>query len=260
MNRALFLIILLACPAAAAADRPDPAGDDPIATDRPDFTETAESVPLGRIQLEGGYTFSRVEDEKAHTLGELLLRIATGRRTEARIGINSYNWIKHSGGNESGLEDATLGFKVKLLDGSESPGFGRPNIALIGHTTVPTGGRGFREDNLQPEVKLCFAWDLTERLAMGSNLNYGWASDGGARFGQFSGTLSFGYSLNSRTGAYVEYFAFLPSAKDGPNANFIDGGLTYLVNSDYQLDIRAGFGLNSARPDYFVGAGLGMRW
>ena len=234
------------------------AQDDPIATDRPDFTETAESVPFGRIQLEGGYTFATVDDERSHSLGELLLRIATGRRTEARIGINSYSWVRSSAGRVSGFEDPTLGFKAKLRDGA--PGFRTPTIAVIGHTTIPTGSCGFREDNFQPEAKLCFAWDLAERLAMGSNLNYAWASEDGARFGQFSGTLAFGYSVNDRMGAFLEYFTFVPAGKGGPNANYIDGGFTFLVNNDYQLDVRAGFGLNSARPDYFIGAGFGRRW
>ena len=260
MIRVVLLIVMFVCPMWARGQNPPAPSDDPIATDRPDFTETAESVPFGRIQLEGGYTFGRLEDEKSHSLGELLVRIATGRRTEARIGLNSYSWVRGPGGRMSGFEDMTLGFKAKVLDGAESPGFGKPNVAVIGHTTLPTGSRGFRENSLQPEAKLCFAWDLTDRLAMGSNLNYGWPTEGGDRFGQFTGTLAFGYSLNDRAGAFLELFTFAPASNDGPNATYLDGGFTYLINNDYQLDIRAGIGLNSAKPDYFVGAGFGHRW
>jgi hypothetical protein len=247
---------LLACSVALAQGR----AEEPIATDRPDFTETAESVPLGRIQLEVGYTFARLSDERAHTLGEFLLRIATGRRTEARIGINSYSWVRSSSGRMSGLEDSTLGFKLELADGAETPGFGRPAVALIGQTTIPTGAPGFRENSLQPEAKLCLAWDLCENLSLGSNLNYGWPSEGGSRFGQFSGTLAFGYSLNARMGAFIEYFTFAPASQGGPNSSYVDGGFTYLVNDDFQLDFRAGLGLNSSSPEYFIGAGFGIRW
>ncbi|MFQ5990494.1 MAG: hypothetical protein ACE5K9_11330 [Candidatus Methylomirabilales bacterium] len=32
---------------------------DPLVTDRPDFTESTETVAPGRFQIEAGYTFSR---------------------------------------------------------------------------------------------------------------------------------------------------------------------------------------------------------
>ena len=35
------------------------AGDDPLVTDRPDFTESAVTVTRGRTQIEMGYTFSQ---------------------------------------------------------------------------------------------------------------------------------------------------------------------------------------------------------
>jgi hypothetical protein len=249
----IAFVLLPVC--ALADDEPEP-----IETDRPDFTETARTVPFRRIQLEGGYTFSRMGDEKAHSLGELLLRIATGRRTEARIALNSYTWLHSAGGIAAGLEDVTLGMKVELARAGERPCLLRPDAALILETDVPTGSSAFRENNLQPGAKLCLAWDLAERLGIGSNINYVWASEGGRRFSQWAGTLSLAYDLSDRVGAYLEYFTFLPGSRGGPSANYLDSGITYLVNNDFQLDARAGMGLNSAKPDYFVGIGAARRW
>ena len=31
----------------------------PLVTDRPDFTESAVGVPIGRVQIEAGYTWTR---------------------------------------------------------------------------------------------------------------------------------------------------------------------------------------------------------
>ncbi len=239
------------------------AGDDkkePIATDRPDFTETAETVPFGMSQIESGYTFSRNGAERAHSIGELLLRIATGRRTELRLGINSFAAALGPGRNLSGFEDMSVGFKLKLIDGDLSNGFRRPNVALIGGVTVPTGSSAYRENTVQPESKLCLAWQLSERVSLGSNLNYGLPTENGSRFSQFSGTLSFGYALSNRHAAYLEYFAFIPGGRGGPNTSYLDGGMTFLVNDDFQLDARAGIGMNSTSPDYFVGLGAARRW
>lgn len=233
---------------------------EPIVTDRPDFTESVETVPARRVQLETGYTFARAGREKDHALGELLLRVATGPRAELRLGINSYGWTRGPGGNASGFEDASLGFKVRLSDGSGRLGLGRPAISLIGATSLPTGSRAYRERNFQPEAKLCLGWDLSERLALSSNLNYAYASEDGKRFGQFSGSVSFGFGLTERLGSYLEYFGFSPGGRGGPSTNYLNGGLTYLVTNDYQLDVRAGVGLNGAGADNFVGIGAARRW
>jgi len=42
--------------------------------------------------------------------------------------------------------------------------------------------------------------------------------------------------------------------------HYFDGGLTYLISSDVQWDLRAGLGLNDAADDFFVGTGLSIRF
>jgi hypothetical protein len=70
-----------------------------------------------------------------------------------------------------------------------------------------------------------------------------------------------GYKLTEKWGAYIEYFGFVPASDDGPNASFFDGGFTYLVTNDLQLDARAGVGVfNADSPDYFTGVGVSWRW
>ncbi|MCL7971660.1 MAG: hypothetical protein M8866_06160, partial [marine benthic group bacterium] len=49
--------------------------DDPMITDRPDFTESASTVAPGRFQFELGYTFTRSGSENRHNFGELLVRL-----------------------------------------------------------------------------------------------------------------------------------------------------------------------------------------
>lgn len=265
-NRAVTISLLMlatgiACPGYAQNASPTPATvPDPIVTDRPDFTESTEVVPLRRSQLEGGVSYSRAGSESGYALGEFLLRVATGPRAEFRLGLNSYALARAPTGNTAGLEDLSVGMKVKLADGSPTFGLRQPAIALILATSLPTGATAYREKNLQPEAKLCLAWGLSERLQMSSNLNYAYASQGGARFGQFSATLSFGYGLSERVACYAEYFGFVPGERDGANQNFLNGGFTYLVTPDYQLDARAGLGMNSTRPDGFFGLGASRRW
>ena len=234
--------------------------NEPIVTDRPDFTESPETVPPGRAQLEGGVTFTRTGEDEERAPGELLLRLATGPRTELRVNAGSYLLTRGPEGRASGFEDITLGFKVKLRDASRRYGVGVPDIALIAETTLPTGARTFRENTLQPEAKLCLGWDLSERVALSSNLNFAYPSEEGERFSELSGSVSVSNSFTERTGGYLELFGFAPGGKSRPNTSYVNGGLTYLVNNDYQLDARAGVGLNGYGDDYFLGLGAARRW
>lgn len=233
---------------------------EPIETDRPDFTETARTVPAGRIQIEGGYTFARIGEDEEQAVGELLIRIATGARTELRVNAGSYALLRGPGGRASGFEDIAIGFKVELRDASRAFGLGLPDLALVAETTLPTGASAFGENETQPEVKLALAWDLSPRVSLGSNLNFAWPSEEGERYTEPAGSLTVGFSLAERTGAYLELFGFAPSGRARPNSSYADGGLTYLVNDDFQLDARVGAGLSGARPDYFFGVGASRRY
>jgi hypothetical protein len=193
------------------------------------------------------------------SVGELLLRVATGRRTEARIAINSYVFSAGSG-VAHGMEDLNLGMKLRLADSTERFCLTRPAVSLIVETSLPTGSSAFRSNEMQPGAKILLSWDLSEAWSLSSNLNYTYASDAGKRFDQWSASLSLGRSLTDRMSAYLEAFSFLPGGPGGPNAHYLNGGLTYLINPDFQLDFRVGAGLNSPRPDDFIGVGAARRW
>ena len=48
------------------------------------------------------------------------------------------------------------------------------------------------------------------------------------------------------------------AASNAPE-HYLDGGLTFLLTDDLQLDWRAGFGLNDASDDFFTGVGFVFR-
>jgi hypothetical protein len=230
---------------------------EPLVTDRPDFTESTETVAPGRLQLEAGYTFTRRDEDIEHSVPEFLLRVGLQERLELRLTLNALA-VDVVDADAQGFQDLTLGTKIKLVEGAADFDLIRPHIGLIVQTTLPTG---LGEDEMQPEVILAFAWDLSDRFSLGSNLNYAYPSENGARFHQFSGSLVLGYQLTEKWGTYIEYFGFVPASLDGPNESFFDGGFTYLVNDDLQLDARAGVGaFNGRSPDYFVGVGVSWRF
>jgi hypothetical protein len=245
----------------ALAAAPCSAQDGALVTDRPDFTESALSVLPGVVQVEAGYTWTRNDGVDVHSLGEVLLRIGVLPRAEVRVGLNSFAW-SDGPSNASGMEDASLGVKVELTPGSNQ-GFQllRPSIALLVSTTLPTGAEEFGETELQPAATLAMSWDLSERLGLGANAGVGAPTLDGDRFGQFSGSLALGASVTEHLGAYGEYYVFAPPGPDAEAAGFLNGGLTWLLGEDFQLDLRAGFGVHGDDADaFFFGGGLATRF
>jgi hypothetical protein len=257
VRRGAAACCLIAASACARGPRPASA---PIVTDRPDFTESPSTVPLGMAQAEAGYTAARDEDMRAQTVGELLVRVGIDERAELRIGVNSYVVADlDGGGRERGYEDPTLGFKLGLVRPDSTASRLVPELSLIGDATIPTRGGPFRESTVQPQALLAASWELGGGATFSANGGYAAATDDGTRFGQRSGSASLGYGFGERTAVFAEYFAFTAGPAGGA-AHYLDGGLTYLLSPELQLDARGGVGANGRSPDGFWGVGVSARW
>jgi len=250
-----LLLILMPCGCLVGADEIPP-----LVTDRPDFTESAETVPRGGIQLEFGYTFGEEGDLKTHALGEVLVRAALVEWAEVRVGLNSWAWADGPDCRCDGLEDSSLGAKFKLADAPDEPGSIRPAVALLVGTSVPTGDDGFGEDEWQPEAKLALAWDLNDRTALSTNVGYAYPSENGEGFSEFSGSLSLGYGLTGSVGCYVEYYQFLRNETGMDDPGFINGGFTWLTGENFQFDWRAGYQVAGDGSEFYTGIGASWRW
>ncbi|NBV41179.1 transporter [bacterium] len=219
-----------------------------IITDRPDFTESTETVGSRTVQLETGYTYTG-DSGGTHTLGEVLVRYGVIGDLELRFILPSYQIQS----DVSGFSDSGIGFKYAISKGKT----GIPDLSVIFETSLPTGETGFRDSDPQITTKLCMGWEIDDRLSGASNLNFGWAGSGDERFTQIAATLSFGYSLSDSTGMYTEYYGFFPNQKLGNNGHLINMGLTYLVNPNFQLDIRIGKSITDS--SWFIGTGVAFR-
>jgi hypothetical protein len=263
--RIRLLAAAIAITAAAPLVAQDLSGlKEPISPDRPNFTNSPDTVAPGHLQVETGYTFTRKGLQKDSSLGELLLRYGIDERCEARLGLNSYHWIDTGVPGErriSGFQDPYAEVKVRLNEAeAEHRAPGVPAMGLLVQTTIPVGARALTSDAWQPRAALALSWELTKSLSLDSNLGCAYLADSGERFTQCFASLSAGVQINDKVNTFFEGFTFSRESAHGSSTQYLDTGLSYLVSNDVQLDVRVGAGLNSPRPNWFTGLGASVRF
>jgi hypothetical protein len=232
----------------------------PIVTDRPDFTESAVTVPQGMIQLEAGQTLTQENRLQSVTFGETLVRVGLSPRVELRVAPNSVALAQDGSVLRLGYEDSGLGFKFAFRDAGEGSKRWIPALALIVDASIPTGAAMFRSEHVLPGVKGLMAWDLTERVAFSSNVNWALAEDAVRTHNEWSVSGSVGVGLTDRWGAYTEYYGFGENVQGWQRRDYLNGGVTFQPVPALQFDARVGMGPSMSRRDYFVGLGLSRRW
>ncbi|RME36648.1 MAG: transporter, partial [Planctomycetota bacterium] len=67
-------------------------------------------------------------------------------------------------------------------------------------------------------------------------------------------------SVTDKLGVYVEYFGFYTQNRHTAPAHSINGGVTYLIHEDFQIDWRIGGGVSDEADDFFTGVGFARRF
>jgi hypothetical protein len=242
---------------------PAPAQTPPLVADRPDQTESSQTVPPGYAQFELGWTY-RKEDDNAkttsHAFPETLVRLGIVERLELRIGFDGYIWADpEDAGRFEGAGDMEIGLKWKLWEEFER----RPQTALLVGTSAPTGEAPFSSRRFDPSLRLAFSHTLNETFSLDYNVAGLWRTEQNAR-GNRDTTASIAYSavlgidLTDTLGTFVEFFGETPTDSGRP-AHALDTGLTYLIADNVQFDVIGGIGLSDEADDWFVGAGVTWR-
>ena len=223
-------------------------------TDRPDQTESAAVVPRGLLQVETGYLFARDGDVDGYAVPGTLFRIGLGGRLELRIGHVGIV----GGAGRYGAGDSELGAKINLI--ARADGW-RPELALLGGLSLPTGDHGFSSDGVDPSFLVAFAHELRPRLSLGYNVGAAWESSADRlnRDAFLMYSLVLGVRLTDRLGTFLELFGDRQTTGTSATSASVDGGLTWLVTDIVQVDVSVGRGLWGPADDVFVGTGLSFR-
>jgi len=236
--------------------------DEPLVSDRPDFTEASTTVGRGVSQLEMGYTFISDDDGagrlRAHSFPEALLRVgAFAEWFEFRFGYK-HGRDKTTTGAGTAIDQTDalyLGIKLGL-----TPQEGiLPEMALVPQMVRTSSN----QDRIEPGVNWLYGWDINDWLSTGgsSQFNRRYDDTTAEPYIEFVQSWTVGYALLPKTSAYTEWFCLVPNGADTDQTqHYFNGGLVYSVTDNLQLDVRAGIGLSRASDDFFGGVGLVTRF
>jgi len=255
--------------AAGLAGAPGVRAEEPLSTDRPDFTESSDVMAPGRWQLETGLQHERTQSDgvQLHTLTTpTLLRLGVGHAMEVRLetdgAVRNDSTDTASGATrrERGCADLSLGLKWRMQEGDEARG--APAIAWLVHVDVDSGSRAFRGQGARPSLRVVAEWELPQEFSVGvmPGLRFD-KGDDGRRFtsGQLSMTVS--RALSPTWHAFAELAgADLGARPQRDPVRFFDTGLTWQAGESLQLDLSVTHGLTPAAPDFAWGVGLSLRF
>ncbi|MBX3119921.1 MAG: transporter [Fimbriimonadaceae bacterium] len=247
------IVPLLTCFALAtvafAQDKATPQG--PIVTDRPDFTESANVVPLRWLQFESGFTYQGIRGGSSISGPEALIRYGMAPRSELRIGIPDYGRLVLLGNSEVGFADGSLGFKFE----TEKPVLGF-DVAVIVETSIPTRG-AFSSDSSEPAVKLCYARDFSSGWSLSAMSVGVWTKDDGNRT-ILQQTVALARELSGGLGFFIEYAGTYH--KSMKSEHVAHGGFAYQLSNDRQIDLHFGTSLSGNDRMPFIGVGYAVRF
>jgi hypothetical protein len=240
-------------PAAAAAALLSFAhhADAQLATDRPDFVESAATVGPGALQVETSVAYEHSGSDALRWASwsvPTLIRIGWGRTFELRFESDVLVQDRSSSGPEgrSGVADPSVGVKWHLLDAGGS----KPAGALLLHLDLPVGGEEVRSEAIRPSVRAVAEWELPRGLALGVMPGFARGTNRGATYPSGILGVVVGKSLTSTFRVFGELaWEQIAAREHGGHVGTWNAGAALLLSDWIQVDAAISRAASDGAPD-----------
>jgi hypothetical protein len=221
-----------------------------IIGDRPDFTESAATVPPIHLQGELGLAYSTIGDENVLAVPNLLLRLGLIDHLEARLGAPSFEASFAGDETEPDVSGLEVGMKAAFDVGEKGA------LGVLPYAVFPIYRGQWNGTGLELGIKGLWSVDFNDFLSLGGNVGVifeGVAPSEVDFEPTYLASLSLGLSFFGWFGAFAEVYGLMNH--DVEVIAVADGGFTFLVAPRLQLDLHAGVGLTPDARGFDVGAG-----
>lgn len=238
-----------------------------MSTDRPDATESPYTVDAGRIQVEMdlvGYTYDRRDGitTRAFDIMPFNLKIGLTNTADLQLVYDAYSRVRTSGGGitdkETGFGDLTIRLKQNIW-GNDG---GKTAFAIMPFVKIPTNNIDGLNNDVEGGIIVPLAIDLGGGVGLGlmTEVDILRTEDGRDYEPTFVNSAALGFELTDKWGMYVEAFVERSAEAGAETVVTLNGGFTYAVNENLQLDAGANVGVTDAADDLKVFVGLSRRY
>jgi hypothetical protein len=224
----------------------------PIATDRPDVTNSSVVVPVGSLQNENGFNVSRRDGANIFDGSNSRWRLGIAPCLEVLVDLPNYEGV-FRGDGPSGFGNAAPAVKWQV-----SPIPGKVDLSVTAGMGLPTGAKAIAGRGVQPYLEFPWSVDLHDGWAItGQVTNFFTPDDPVSKYSNQT-TFVIEREFAERAFMFIEYVGDFPLA--GGPGHMINSGGSYRITNTQQIDFHIGFGLNGNSPDYVFGLGYSYRW
>lgn len=242
-----------------------------MSTDRPDLTESPFTVDAGHFQFETdlwNYSYDRYNSarsdtkDEAHNYATINAKAGLLHNLDIQFVIPVYNRIRsydYTAGTvtrSQGFGDLTVRMKYNLW-GNDG---GKTAFGLMPFVKFPTAATGLGNNSVEGGLILPFGMELPGGWSMGAMIEFDILRDGagGGHHLDVIQTITFGHGIVGDLAGYVEFFSASSTESPTPWVASVNGGLTYGLTADIQLDAGVNFGVTRSAPD--INPFLGITW
>ena len=218
--------------------------------DRPDQTESAFIIPKGYFQFEDGFLY---ENETSETQNisylSMLLRYGLFENFELRFATEYSKTMSTGLDDINGFSPFSIGAKIHVNEENDWI----PQIAFLTQINIAkTGAKEFLQDYHNAQMAMTFNHTINKSWSIGYSIGVEFLPDVNYSVGTY--TLVSGFSISEKVGAFIEaYGDFSKYAYADQPTN---GGGTFLVFPNLQLDFAGGFGLSQYSANNYFGLGF----
>lgn len=221
-----------------------------IDTDRPDTTNSSQTVPSGSLQLENGINIADWSGGARLDGTNSRVRLGLADCAEVLVDVPNYSFSPRSAGVR-GFTGLTPAAKWELQDLPE--GF---RVSVVAGATLPTGPAGNGNDRTKPYLQIPWSQEIGGDFSLHGMLTETWIP-GATSDSLFEETLSLERELGNSLDAFVEYVGDYPQHQTA--SQVLNFGAAWRFAQLGQVDFHAGFGFNQQSPKSFLGLGYSFR-
>ena len=251
LRAAAILALIAGCAGAASAEEACPTAGKPIATDRPDVTNSSIVVPVGSFQNENGVNVTAAGRDRTLDATSSRLRLGIAPCLEILVDLPTY-FARLGGAPALGFTNVTPAIKWQI-----SPNPGKFDLSITAGAALATGDGAIAGRGTQPYLQFPWSYELSDGWGTSGMLTFFFKPSGLDSKELTETTFSLEKELREDLSVFVEYVGDFPD--HGRSQQQLNTGASWHVTKLQQIDGHLAFGLNDTSPDVIVGLGYSFR-